>query len=1132
MDVPNYSDLAGDFPPYGRRRSSPSRTPHRDPATMSNLTDPDTCRICRGESTPTEPLFYPCKCSGSIKYVHQECLMEWLSHSQKKHCELCKTPFRFTKLYSPRMPSTLPTHIFVTHMTRYVVDNLVVWLRALLVGCVWLFWVPYLMRRGWSMLFLLSDEGFGSLIRANSLRIAGRNATAAFTAATNETSVLSTIVSMAENQSAAELLSHNATTSLNETVTGNASTVLSLPYLILGAIFPVLLPRQGESSAQDPAAEIAAQGTLLSNVKFLQNLTRQPLVNRFVITVLEGQIITVLVIICFILVILVRDYVVQQQPEINMRAAFAAAQDEARQEEREAAARAPQPAPVAQAPPPFELDTDGDDDFWDSTDEDDDEEPERDARTLIGEGEDESVPGPESQGRVPAGPMQGPYVAQSSTGAAAEEERPSSSTTSADTESLHQPPDPPRLDEEGRAERLLRMFQETEGDHEAILRVLREENRARPRPSQRAGPLVGEASGEDSSNPAGTESPVTHMENASFIPTPSDSDEAPLSKGKDREAPPKEMPTEDNAPEDIVSLNNNDPDRAPYRRRAVSDGPQPREFANPLANNNWSFSPISTAAPSPAVQAEPIAGPSNTTELPPVEESVESPNMSTDVQAESGGQTPSGRNGMDLVGEETHGWEDEPSTPGGEANGTAPHEAGAAPGQEDPQRPLWARVADFLWGDIGEDAEGADVEGADDDMELVLDDRDDDDVEEHHAHDDDMIEDFEDDEGGPEGLDQEALDDIEDFEGIMELIGMRGPMMGLFQNAVFCACLVLITVFLCIFLPYNLGRTSITIAANPVRVIRMFVSLSTLIQDVVAFVVGGMSLSTLSIVSLVRRVFGAQGDDDSVSMGITYTWEITANASSRLSNGFIKELPVRASEIQNFSAISHHALLSIKDHVGAAFTTLWSLGEFLSGSPVLDIIVSTAKAVFGTTLFAKDLVVATASAILDPAAWIVDLGRAAPAIPINPELASWSGTDRFWAIIAGYLTFALIAGLYVSRWAPVSYSQIGQDWEASVVDVINQASGVTKVILIIGIEMLVFPLYCGLLMDAALLPLFEHATIKSRYEFTMNYPLTSMFVHWFVGTGYMFHFALFVSMCRKIMRKGVLCKSLTIPRRS
>ena len=48
--------------------------------------DPDTCRICRGEGSKEEPLFYPCKCSGSIKFVHQSCLMEWLYHSQKKHC--------------------------------------------------------------------------------------------------------------------------------------------------------------------------------------------------------------------------------------------------------------------------------------------------------------------------------------------------------------------------------------------------------------------------------------------------------------------------------------------------------------------------------------------------------------------------------------------------------------------------------------------------------------------------------------------------------------------------------------------------------------------------------------------------------------------------------------------------------------------------------------------------------------------------------------------------------------------------------------------------------------------------------------------------------------------------------------
>lgn len=34
--------------------------------------EPDHCRICRSEGTPEEPLFHPCKCSGSIKFVHQE----------------------------------------------------------------------------------------------------------------------------------------------------------------------------------------------------------------------------------------------------------------------------------------------------------------------------------------------------------------------------------------------------------------------------------------------------------------------------------------------------------------------------------------------------------------------------------------------------------------------------------------------------------------------------------------------------------------------------------------------------------------------------------------------------------------------------------------------------------------------------------------------------------------------------------------------------------------------------------------------------------------------------------------------------------------------------------------------------
>lgn len=68
------------------------------------------CRICRGEGTEDQPLLHPCKCRGSIKYIHQDCLMEWLKHSNKstKQCDICNTPYRFRTIYDPNMPDIIP----------------------------------------------------------------------------------------------------------------------------------------------------------------------------------------------------------------------------------------------------------------------------------------------------------------------------------------------------------------------------------------------------------------------------------------------------------------------------------------------------------------------------------------------------------------------------------------------------------------------------------------------------------------------------------------------------------------------------------------------------------------------------------------------------------------------------------------------------------------------------------------------------------------------------------------------------------------------------------------------------------------------------------------------------------------
>lgn len=53
----------------------------------------DICRICHCESDCGNPLLSPCYCAGSLKYVHQSCLQQWLAASDTRSCELCKFNF-------------------------------------------------------------------------------------------------------------------------------------------------------------------------------------------------------------------------------------------------------------------------------------------------------------------------------------------------------------------------------------------------------------------------------------------------------------------------------------------------------------------------------------------------------------------------------------------------------------------------------------------------------------------------------------------------------------------------------------------------------------------------------------------------------------------------------------------------------------------------------------------------------------------------------------------------------------------------------------------------------------------------------------------------------------------------------
>lgn len=48
----------------------------------------ELCRICRTSAEVESPLYFPCACNGSIKFVHEECLLQWLNHSHAHQCEV------------------------------------------------------------------------------------------------------------------------------------------------------------------------------------------------------------------------------------------------------------------------------------------------------------------------------------------------------------------------------------------------------------------------------------------------------------------------------------------------------------------------------------------------------------------------------------------------------------------------------------------------------------------------------------------------------------------------------------------------------------------------------------------------------------------------------------------------------------------------------------------------------------------------------------------------------------------------------------------------------------------------------------------------------------------------------------
>ncbi|KAJ1066538.1 hypothetical protein K5549_019134, partial [Capra hircus] len=71
----------------------PSPTSEKGPRLSPVSTAGDACRICHCEGDDESPLITPCRCAGSLHFVHQACLQQWIKSSDARCCELCKYEF-------------------------------------------------------------------------------------------------------------------------------------------------------------------------------------------------------------------------------------------------------------------------------------------------------------------------------------------------------------------------------------------------------------------------------------------------------------------------------------------------------------------------------------------------------------------------------------------------------------------------------------------------------------------------------------------------------------------------------------------------------------------------------------------------------------------------------------------------------------------------------------------------------------------------------------------------------------------------------------------------------------------------------------------------------------------------------
>ncbi|KZT21187.1 hypothetical protein NEOLEDRAFT_792953 [Neolentinus lepideus HHB14362 ss-1] len=1016
----------------------------------------DTCRICSAPAEPDQPLFHPCKCSGTIRYIHQDCLTTWLTHSKKKTCDVCKYPYSFEKVYALDMPNRLPPLLLLRRLAQQCFWGALFCVRAVVVGIVWLAILPWVTLWTWRMYFAMGD-------------------------------------------STAWYISDRPRPPSSYSV----------------SMFDRLIPASRNETR-------SVNGTAMTD--FLSH----PTWRNLSADIFTGQIIACLIVLVFVAVFLLREWIVQnarpgvlEEEDVQGQAPEAPVQPAEPPLPALEPIPAPEPRDQVRRPlrdnrQPRRLFTE--DSNSDSYDDDDilDERPESGKRRH--QGETSGVDRAPGRARMRVRRRRRPIPTD-----AFDDDRSDEETNGRPRRSFRHP-HPERLYTSGlhnKAPKAGPSHPDTGPDGSFTFSMPLDTAASIPR--SESDPSLEQAGVRsfvlNRNVPPDLINELEAARATASHPVPPESDEVPFWHANanwmlDPDGSPPQHPESETAQDPMEGVQSfpDFPEQCAPGAQADADKP---ESSSTTSSDSWTEvtasaalapEPFTFAAPDPSaaermfasnpptplpypLTSSPGAGPS-TPRRPPLPSITLSPAGGSST---SSLLLPQSQRGTPLLSPSlaTYGAPEEfgqgPSPlASGYFDAKTPNDEEAIVEEDvvEEEHDHYFRLPEDVPGEAGEREEhepdatpppsnvGSDDEEVDGGLVRV-----------------DMMEVDARDEPEPEGREpvreEEAplqpqpagalgldLNDMpdgdvqDDMDGAMEAIGMRGPIYGVLQNAALMIFILDTTIGLGIWIPFTIGKSTALLCMDPRRLLHILhspIRAMRLITDPVV---------DLTLYILIRWIV-------SPVLSIVKGNEVLHYGSSMFTG---------QSESADMTATSNSTVVEV---------VYGAINQVLESDSAIVRAAEPYFAVFG------ERIRETAAKSQDT--WV--------------RLAMGDGIpERIFAVALGYV----VIGIYYTLYLNVLSSGSAQSAGRAIRGIVRQQLLIVKMASFITIELAIFPLGCGLVLDLCTIWLFPESTLQTRAMFFRSAPITAIFYHWVVGTMFMYQFAVLLAGCRGIMRPGAM----------